>query len=579
MARYDVYISCAHKDGMEIAEKLAELLKNDGISVNIDVGFDIGNDWMQTAESKIAECNCFIPIVTEAYITSESGKTELEFACNRSKRIIRIEACDANYNIRMNSRSQAIIGRNRIFRYDGQESLPRIAGIISRMIKSSADVDTQYEKLNEYEKSKDYNNAALTICQIIGIRIDNYDLEKDSRQKLELTSLFIEIKRLLDRLSRYCSEYGIDSADALNIIIDVINKTEKFLSDNTISKTSGKPFKNPSLCTYAITILYYAYIIKSECLKQTQQANADICTKEDYAEKQEPYFEVIRSYEKPEEEGNKRSFLSSQIRIAERYSLSLASEAPVKDERNKPERISTEDDVLLAVARFMRDGNRLFDTLQEKKLEGSFMQCLLISYERLKDYCGIVGATNIEKECERRIREIDEIVKKQPSKETEDGKAEQGIKSLLGIPQKDSKYYDVFISFKSEDIDMAETIYNYCNSLLKQPFWSKRSLPELSKSEYEDAIYNALDKSKHFVVVLSKLEYLNSNWVREEMETFHSDKLEGRKGKESNFIFVVTDDLYETITKCKKTCLETRFRKYQIIKMSEYENDLIQYLN
>ena len=126
---------------------------------------------------------------------------------------------------------------------------------------------------------------------------------------------------------------------------------------------------------------------------------------------------------------------------------------------------------------------------------------------------------------------------------------------------------------------MAETIYNYCNSLLKQPFWSKRSLPELSKSEYEDAIYNALDKSKHFVVVLSKLEYLNSNWVREEMETFHSDKLEGRKGKESNFIFVVTDDLYETITKCKKTCLETRFRKYQIIKMSEYENDLIQYLN
>ena len=112
---------------------------------------------------------------------------------------------------------------------------------------------------------------------------------------------------------------------------------------------------------------------------------------------------------------------------------------------------------------------------------------------------------------------------------------------------------------------------------MKVPFWSKRTLPELSKSEYEDAIYDALRKSKHFVVVLSSLEYLNANWVQREMKAFDRAITEGRKPG-GNFVFVATDSVYEQILSCNKMCLDERFCGYQIIKMSEYEQTLMSYI-
>lgn len=150
------------------------------------------------------------------------------------------------------------------------------------------------------------------------------------------------------------------------------------------------------------------------------------------------------------------------------------------------------------------------------------------------------------------------------------------IRSRLLVANKGE--YDVFISFKSEDAQMAETIYNYCKSRMKVPFWSKRTLPEMSQSEYEDAIYNALRKAKHFVVVLSDLDYLESNWVQREMKAFDRAITEGRKPN-GNFIFVVTDSVYDEIIRCNKMCLDERYCGYQILKMSEYENSLIHYLN
>ncbi|MBE6642006.1 MAG: toll/interleukin-1 receptor domain-containing protein [Ruminococcaceae bacterium] len=137
--------------------------------------------------------------------------------------------------------------------------------------------------------------------------------------------------------------------------------------------------------------------------------------------------------------------------------------------------------------------------------------------------------------------------------------------------------YDVFISFKSEDSDLAERVYDYCQQNLKVPFWSKKTLPQLSKSEYEDAIYDAIRKSKHFVVVLSKLDYLSANWIKREMSAFDRAITEGRK-QDANFVFVVTDDVYKKIIDSNKMCLDERYCGYQIIKMSNFEETLISYI-
>ena len=62
------------------------------------------------------------------------------------------------------------------------------------------------------------------------------------------------------------------------------------------------------------------------------------------------------------------------------------------------------------------------------------------------------------------------------------------------------------------------------------------------------------------------------------MSTFHRAITEGRKNG-ANFVFVVTDDVYEAIMDSNKMCLDERYCGYQIIKMSEYEETLAQYIS
>ena len=189
-----------------------------------------------------------------------------------------------------------------------------------------------------------------------------------------------------------------------------------------------------------------------------------------------------------------------------------------------------------------------------------------------------MGADDVAAECAERIVEIRNEVGKQQVGAAANKKAEKGIKSLLGFTLEDSGNYDVFISFKNEDADLQERIYEYCNKRIKQPFWSKKALPRLSKSEYSKAIDMALENSKHFVVVLSDLKYLDAEWVKYEMDVFNNEIKEGRK-KNSNFVIVATDDVYKQIIQSNKTVLAIAYRRYQIIKMSEYEETLAQYLS
>ena len=78
-------------------------------------------------------------------------------------------------------------------------------------------------------------------------------------------------------------------------------------------------------------------------------------------------------------------------------------------------------------------------------------------------------------------------------------------------------------------------------------------------------------------MVLSNIEYLKANWVKKEMQVFDRAITEGRK-KDANFVFVVTDDVYDQIISSNKMCLDERYCGYQIIKLSEYESVLDKYI-
>lgn len=92
-------------------------------------------------------------------------------------------------------------------------------------------------------------------------------------------------------------------------------------------------------------------------------------------------------------------------------------------------------------------------------------------------------------------------------------------------------------------------------------------------------LYNnpEIEYSKHFITVISNLDYLNSYWVELEMKTFRHEMVERRK-KNANFIFVVTNDVFQEILLTNKQCLPIKYLSYEIIKVEDYKNSIISYL-
>ena len=96
---------------------------------------------------------------------------------------------------------------------------------------------------------------------------------------------------------------------------------------------------------------------------------------------------------------------------------------------------------------------------------------------------------------------------------------------------------DVFISFKNSDFsgnrtkdsEIAQNLYDELTARGISAFYSNASLMSLGQSVYKRAIDEALECAKVLIIVSSCPEFLNSEWVKYEWESFHSDILSGMK--------------------------------------------------
>ena len=95
--------------------------------------------------------------------------------------------------------------------------------------------------------------------------------------------------------------------------------------------------------------------------------------------------------------------------------------------------------------------------------------------------------------------------------------------------------YEVFISFKrnalngsglTRDFQLAADLYKTLTNAGVKVFFSEK---DLSASAFIREIYKALDEAKIQVIVGTKPEYVTSEWVHAEWETFLSAILGGRK--------------------------------------------------
>lgn len=94
---------------------------------------------------------------------------------------------------------------------------------------------------------------------------------------------------------------------------------------------------------------------------------------------------------------------------------------------------------------------------------------------------------------------------------------------------KKSDNFDVFISHKSADFKIGKQIYDLLLASGRSAFLSEISLPALTNTDYSFEIDEALNKAKHIIVVATKLEYINSGWVKYEWTSFANEIRSGRK--------------------------------------------------
>lgn len=587
MAKYDFFISYARKDGVEYAKAVADILTKKGYTVwRDDMFLSAGFDYAESISEAIASSNCLLPIVTDAYTSSPSALNELvlAFECSkkRAKMILPLIISSMGLPF-VDFYAEDLYCIQVGLSDDIFSATEKMVGIYERKRQS----EISYEKLLEFKNIGNSNKIAATICDLINLTVRKWEHSSKyaynaRHYSMNKKSVADELYRLYLELETYSGRYDDESRGVVHRMLGAIDNVDSMLRDAAKEGSKINLFTSHIyFVSIAIRIIYSDRSIRRECADVITSGDIpNACPVEMYIDKQklfaDAYARLIGGItEESELSDDEITFIKETESFIFKGGEHEKPSSQVTKQRHEEE-LTEKDEILLSVAKFMQEGNRLFDVLQSRGLAGDFLSCLLTSYERLKNYCEVVGATKVAADCVDRIVEIRDTIERADDTSA-DETVENGIKSLLGFTLKGSGSYDVFISFKSEDSDLAETIYNFCQQNLKVPFWSKRTLPQLSKSEYEDAIYDAINKSKHFIIVLSKLEYLNTNWIGTEMRTFHTEIIEGRK-KDANFVFVVTDDVYKEIISSNKICLDVRYRRYQIIKMSEFKEILPSYL-
>jgi len=126
--------------------------------------------------------------------------------------------------------------------------------------------------------------------------------------------------------------------------------------------------------------------------------------------------------------------------------------------------------------------------------------------------------------------------------------------------------YDVFISYKNEDKNIATGLFNFLQKNRLSIFLDNRSINE---ADYAKMIDEAIENSKNLIVIISQLEYLTSGWVKYEWQTFNKEILSGRKDGQ---LFTIIDDDID-IGKLPLT-----LRNLQVFTLSEYEKRLLPFI-
>jgi len=472
---------------------------------------------------------------------------------------------------------------------DGTMTAPQgggVAGMIANLIIGTENKQVLYEKLSAM-MTIDYRPGIQEIlcdlCKLVcgSVREGNPALA-DNRE------LLWELLRILESMAKYPTGYGEEQKTLARKMLDSVSRVTGLLVPIESSR-------DPYLLAWGLRVADLYREIRADCVDTTTGGDVDLYGKPVSAE-----FEnrcrrmgslLLELSKKPDLHSTQDEFALIQTtlrRMRDRENwFTGASDAtepihsqakqPAKNHQEEPKPLTETERKLHSIAEFMSKGYSLFETMSGDETAADFLRCLKTSFERLKNYCDIVETKAISAQCIDYIVRIDQQLARLNDVEDSQDKAGLGLKALLGLKLPQSGQYDVFLSYKHEDVDIVRNVYHFLKSKLLNVFFDKVTLPELSESDYDEAIMKALDHSRHFLVIITDLAQLDTYWIKLEMKTFHHEIVEGRK-ENSNFIMLVTDRVYQEIVSSNKTVLPLRYRSCEIMRISDYKAALPGYM-
>ncbi len=118
--------------------------------------------------------------------------------------------------------------------------------------------------------------------------------------------------------------------------------------------------------------------------------------------------------------------------------------------------------------------------------------------------------------------------------------------------------FDVFISHRSYDIELAKKVYAKLVDAGYRPFLSEIEIAELHSSDYATIISEVLSNVQNMIVVGSCCKNIDSGWVRFEWNAFANELHSGRK--KGNLITVLSNG-----AKCNRDEIPFLLRQYEIL--------------
>lgn len=513
--KYDVFISCSSPDN-ELAEKIYDAFQNENINVFCDVKRLKSGDQIETAiNDAVEKAKIVIMIISCRLLKNEYELSEIknaiEVAKNNGTIIFPCFADDLDLD-KLEKEGLGYLTQIPWFLVENSEDfVKRLTDDIIVLLHGSEQLRALSFQVENYCCLKDFNSAKE-------IQLDHMEL---SLKLFDLSNGTV--------VSR--DNVGYSKLKYVNILIELSEW------DTALIMTASE-------------LVHVNLNSKAEWLVFMKKYFALCCDR----------LKVTR--EGVEELSKSWLYGNSLLEIYDNTCVdnSLAPNPPELSEPPETDRIVDYAEAVI----------NTFYSLLESELSAKNIGNLITGYERILDFCKHMKISgNIAAKCVKRIMELKNL-NIEEEKETQSPLPE-GLKIYLGKALPGTGNYDVFISFKSEDTDLAEKIFDYLKDSGMEVFFSPKTLPQLKDSEYEKAIYRAMANSKHMVLVGSNPEYFKTEWVADEWSFFRNEIR--KKRKNGNMVIVLSD---QYVTEDGK--LPEQLRQTQIVPTSTFRKDLMSYL-